>query len=114
MVEGKMSQYVSQIEFKEKRHQTAQPVQHVEKKTIQQPPKKSGPIPLFKVAKDDDGDGIPNHLDDDDDNDEIPDHLDDDDDGDGISDNFDNDDDGDGMPDHLDEDDDDDGIPDYI
>lgn len=34
-------------------------------------------------AKDSDGDGIPDYLDDDDDNDGIPDSLDDDDDGDG-------------------------------
>ena len=38
------------------------------------------------VTGDDDGDGIPDHLDDDDDNDGIPDHLDTDDDGDGIPD----------------------------
>ena len=35
---------------------------------------------------DDDGDGVPDHLDNDDDNDGIPDHLDNDDDGDGIPD----------------------------
>ena len=40
----------------------------------------------FLAIGDDDGDGIPDHLDNDDDNDGIPDHLDDDDDGDGIPD----------------------------
>ena len=38
------------------------------------------------VTGDDDGDGIPDHLDDDDDNDGIPDDQDNDDDGDGIPD----------------------------
>ena len=38
------------------------------------------------ISGDDDGDGIPDHLDDDDDNDGIPDHQDLDDDGDGIPD----------------------------
>ena len=43
-------------------------------------------IHLRSPSGDDDGDGIPDHLDDDDDNDGIPDHLDVDDDGDGIPD----------------------------
>ena len=38
------------------------------------------------MSGDDDGDGVPDHLDNDDDNDGIPDHLDTDDDGDGIPD----------------------------
>ena len=42
---------------------------------------------LYFFAGDDDGDGVPDHLDNDDDNDGIPDHLDNDDDGDGIPDN---------------------------
>ena len=43
-------------------------------------------ITLLFFAGDDDGDGVPDHLDNDDDNDGIPDHLDNDDDGDGIPD----------------------------
>ena len=40
----------------------------------------------MSLIGDDDGDGVPDHLDNDDDNDGIPDHLDTDDDGDGIPD----------------------------
>ena len=41
---------------------------------------------LTSLTDDEDGDGIPDHLDNDDDGDGIPDHLDNDDDGDGIPD----------------------------
>ena len=41
---------------------------------------------MWTVLGDDDGDGVPDHLDDDDDNDGIPDAQDNDDDGDGIPD----------------------------
>ena len=63
------------------------------------------------IGADDDGDGIPDAIDDDDDNDGIPDHLDNDDDNDGIPDNE-EDEDGDGILDIIDNDDDNDGIPD--
>ncbi|XP_018651354.1 putative endoplasmin [Schistosoma mansoni] len=78
-------------------------------------------------AKDTDGDGIPDYLDDDDDGDGIPDCDDDDDDGDGILDTDEDenrnkipdhleteDTDGDGIIDLLDTDDDNDDIPDYL
>ena len=67
----------------------------------------------FIVDDDDDGDGIPDHMEKDTDGDGIPDHLDDDDDGDGIPDHLDKDDDGDGIPDDQ-EDSDGDGIPDHL
>ena len=43
-------------------------------------------IPDSWISGDDDGDGVPDHLDNDDDNDGIPDDQDNDDDGDGIAD----------------------------
>ncbi len=67
----------------------------------------------FIADDDDDGDGIPDHMEKDTDGDGIPDHLDDDDDGDGIPDHLDKDDDGDGIPDDK-EDSDGDGIPDHL
>jgi solute carrier family 8 (sodium/calcium exchanger) len=63
------------------------------------------------IGADDDGDGIPDALDNDDDNDGVPDHLDNDDDNDGIPDDQ-EDEDGDGILDIIDNDDDNDGIPD--
>ena len=98
-------------------------------------------IQISDDSGDDDGDGVPDHLDDDDDNDGIPDHLDVDDDGDGIPDadegqhffqdaihwylgwylcnmieilNPEGNDDGEGVPDCLDNDGDNGGIPDYL
>ena len=49
------------------------------------------------ILADDDGDGIPNYLDDDDDNDGIPDDEDGDDDNDGVPDSQEDDEDGDGL-----------------